>query len=106
MRDAHWVCSEYSSVPDQMVPKGTRRGPVSASDLASSFYAIHHPRKGQQLLDHAHALGVYLLFEADHRPSAAAITAFAAAWEAVFVSHDPSTVCLHDSNTQDLESPF
>lgn len=85
-----------------MVPKGTRRGPVSASDLASSFYAIHHPRKGQQLLDHAHALGVYLLFEADHRPSAAAITAFAAAWEAVFVSHDPSTVCLHDSNTQDL----
>ncbi len=42
------------------------------------------------------AISVYLLFEAGKRPRVAAIHAFAAAWESVFVSHDPSAQVTSD----------
>ena len=46
--------------------------------------------EGNRRLQHSDASGLYLLFEAGKRPSVEAVHAFAAAWEKVFVSHDPA----------------
>ncbi len=50
--------------------------------------------EGSRPLQQHDASSLYLLFETGQRPSAEAVHAFAAAWEKVFVSHDPAQ---HDS---------
>jgi hypothetical protein len=73
-----------------LIGRGLDENHLSSQKLRDKTQWLRTGARGDKPLPQSDAPGLYLLFEEGKRPSAAAIHAFAAAWEKVSVSHNPA----------------
>jgi hypothetical protein len=85
-----------------LIRSGLDANHLSGQKRRSDLTRPHEVPSGDKPLQQSDAFGVYLVFAKGRRPSAAAIHAFAAAWEKVFVSHDPAMPSSPDGNPPNI----